>query len=228
MHGSNLGPIALTRGSCCLHKKKAPNIPCHATMMLPGTYWALVESILYSSWYLDAAHMDTDKHRLGKTGKSRWGSGGGGEGEGRREKAGEKNDAARVVFACIAVQGEAISQAQRRIGEQTLLQRKDPKWDWAEESSVDISSRNINCDTRRCGSPARTILKGIRSECECLFIAAQLFCVISGDKSTDDVRHRQNPKEKKEKSCDRITLETWWRWVRAGRLLQPTRPLMGH
>lgn len=47
------------------------NIPCHATMMLPGTYWALVESILYSSWYLDAAHMDTDKHRLGKSGAER-------------------------------------------------------------------------------------------------------------------------------------------------------------
>ena len=25
----------------------------------------MVESILYSSWYLDAAHMDTDRHRLG-------------------------------------------------------------------------------------------------------------------------------------------------------------------
>lgn len=35
--------------------------PCHARMMLPLTYWALVESILYSSWYLDAAHMDTDR-----------------------------------------------------------------------------------------------------------------------------------------------------------------------
>lgn len=40
--------------------------PCHATMMLPGTYWALVESILYSSWYLGTAHMDTDRHRFSR------------------------------------------------------------------------------------------------------------------------------------------------------------------
>lgn len=87
--------------------------------MLPGTYWALVESILYSSWYLDAAHMDTDKHRLGKSGESRWG-----RGEARREKAGKRNDAARDVFRCIASQGEAISQARGRIWEQKLCSAK--------------------------------------------------------------------------------------------------------
>lgn len=89
--------------------------------MLPGTYWALVESILYSSWYLDAAHMDTDKHRLGKSGGrgSRWG-----RGEQSREKAGEKNDAAREAFPCIASQGKAILQAQGRIWEQELCSGK--------------------------------------------------------------------------------------------------------
>lgn len=49
-----------------LPKSENWKIPCHATMMLPGTYWAFVESILYSSWNLDAAHVDTGNHRLGE------------------------------------------------------------------------------------------------------------------------------------------------------------------
>lgn len=53
--------------------------PCHASMMLPGTYWALVESILYSSWYLDVAHMNTDRQRLGESGVEK-------EGKGRKEQ----------------------------------------------------------------------------------------------------------------------------------------------
>lgn len=55
-------PISPVYSYHCRHN------PCHASMMLPGTYWALVESILYSSWYLDAAHMDTDRNMLRESG----------------------------------------------------------------------------------------------------------------------------------------------------------------
>lgn len=58
-----------------VHSYHRRHNPCHASMMLPGTYWALVESILYSSWYLDAAHMDTDRHRLGESGVKKAGKG---------------------------------------------------------------------------------------------------------------------------------------------------------
>lgn len=72
------------------------------------------------------------------------------------------------------------------------------------ESSVDISTGNISTRRRRA-SLAKTILKGIRSECDCPFIAAQLFCVISGDTFTHGVSKRQSKKKKKEKRCARIT-----------------------
>lgn len=73
------------------------------------------------------------------------------------------------------------------------------------ESLADISTGNISARRRRA-SLAKTILKGIRSECDCPFIAAQLFCVISGDMFTNDVSKRQSKKKK------RITHETWWKW----------------
>lgn len=60
--------------------QESPENPCHASMMLPGTYWALVESILYSSWYLDTVSMDTDRHRLGESGIKEAGKGRRGEG----------------------------------------------------------------------------------------------------------------------------------------------------
>lgn len=63
------------------------------------------------------------------------------------------------------------------------------------ESLADISTGNISARRRRA-SLAKTILKGIRSECDCPFIAAQLFCVISGDMFTNDVCKRQSKKRK--------------------------------
>lgn len=64
------------------------------------------------------------------------------------------------------------------------------------ESSVDISTGNISTRRRRA-SLAKTILKGIRSECDCPFIAAQLFCVISGDAFTNGVSKRHSKKKRK-------------------------------
>lgn len=64
------------------------------------------------------------------------------------------------------------------------------------ESSVDISTGKISTRRRRA-SLAKTILKGIRSECHCPFIAAQLFCVISGDTFTNGVSKRRSKKKKK-------------------------------
>lgn len=66
--------------SYVLGVQKSPETPCHASMMLPGTYWALVESILYSSWYLDTVSMDTDRYRLGESGIKEAGKGRRGEG----------------------------------------------------------------------------------------------------------------------------------------------------
>lgn len=71
--------------------------------------------------------MDTDKHRLGKSAAE---EAGGGRGEGRREKAGEKNDAARDAFPCIASQGKAILTRTRANLRAKTMQRRDPKWDW--------------------------------------------------------------------------------------------------
>lgn len=70
-------------------------------MMLPGTYWALVESILYSSWYLDAAHMDTDKHRLGESAAER-------AGRGKEKGKEQEKDAAQDAFCCILSQSKAV------------------------------------------------------------------------------------------------------------------------
>lgn len=76
--------------------------PCHASMMLPGTYWALVESILYSSWYLDTAHMDTDRHRLGKSGVEK---GGKGKNRGKARKGCHCN---LLAFTCISSHNATI------------------------------------------------------------------------------------------------------------------------
>lgn len=76
-----------------LPKSEDWTIPCHATMMLPGTYWAFVESILYSSWNLDAAHVDTGNHRLGE-GESRKGK----KKTGKKQEKVATQDASANVF----------------------------------------------------------------------------------------------------------------------------------
>lgn len=108
-------------GAC----KKVQKFHAMQTMMLPGTYWALVESILYSSWYLDAAHMDTDKHKLGKK-------------RGQESRKGKERGKSKKrlplqffpPFTCILSQNAVIFELHSGESEQqeSVLQ-ESPKWD---------------------------------------------------------------------------------------------------
>lgn len=90
--------------------------------MLPETYWALVESILYSSWYLGAAHMDTDRHELGESRE------GGGRKEGEERQGIHSGCRWRLQLTCIMSQHETegafelslMAVQQKKVGSDTV------------------------------------------------------------------------------------------------------------
>lgn len=145
----------------------------------------------------------THGHRQAQV-RKKWekqvGQGKGKEGKSREEK---RRSSGFVPLHCVSGWSHLTSMSEESESKNCAAKRS--KMGLGDKSLLDISSGNISCGTRTCGLMAKSTLKGIKPECECLFISAQLLCVIISDMSTNDMAHQQN----KKKCCDRITGETW-------------------